>query len=193
LAACILAYDGWLKPTPAGPLAMGACRMFNVLLGMSTGVPTLTEWNLAGYGAYQLVVAGGIGVYIAGVTWFARTEARESRRWPLVLATAAMLGGVGLLAFLHRTLPFDRPPGLASEGTWMLLLALLAATILRRCAVAVAHPAPAPVQMAVRHAILSLIVLDAAVVAEASDWRYGAGVLVLLVPALLVGRWIEST
>ena len=32
---CILLYDAWLKRTPLGPLAMGACRMLNVLLGMS--------------------------------------------------------------------------------------------------------------------------------------------------------------
>ena len=31
LAVCILAYDGFLKKTPLGPLGMGACRFFNVL------------------------------------------------------------------------------------------------------------------------------------------------------------------
>ena len=35
LATVILLYDAWLKRTPLGPLAMGACRMLNVLLGMS--------------------------------------------------------------------------------------------------------------------------------------------------------------
>src|SRR4051812_2066946 len=35
LALAILAYDGWLKRTVAGPVAMGTCRFLNVLLGLS--------------------------------------------------------------------------------------------------------------------------------------------------------------
>ena len=33
LIAAILLYDGWLKRTCAGPVAMGTCRFLNVLLG----------------------------------------------------------------------------------------------------------------------------------------------------------------
>ena len=69
LAACVVLYDGVLKPTPLGPLAMGGCRMLNVLLGMSLAMRELElhEW----------LIAGGIGLYIAGLTWFARSEAEE--------------------------------------------------------------------------------------------------------------------
>src|SRR5215813_9803834 len=35
LVVAILAYDGWLKRTWAGPVAMGLCRFLNVLLGVS--------------------------------------------------------------------------------------------------------------------------------------------------------------
>src|SRR5262249_29032281 len=35
LVGAILAYDGWLKRTWAGPLGMGTCRFLNVLLGLS--------------------------------------------------------------------------------------------------------------------------------------------------------------
>ena len=35
LAATVSGYDAVLKRTPLGPLAMGACRTLNVLLGMS--------------------------------------------------------------------------------------------------------------------------------------------------------------
>ena len=58
--------------TPLGPAAMGLCRFLNVLLGLS----------LAG----TLAVPGGlhlaavVGLYVAGVTWFAHAEARESRQ-----------------------------------------------------------------------------------------------------------------
>ena len=53
LAICIVLYDAWLKRTPIGPLAMGACRMLNVFLGM-----TVMD---AAFGPEQWLVAGGTG------------------------------------------------------------------------------------------------------------------------------------
>ena len=37
LAAAILLYDGRVKGTAWGPLAMGTCRLLNVVLGLSVG------------------------------------------------------------------------------------------------------------------------------------------------------------
>lgn len=48
LAGCVVLYDGFLKRLPIGPLGMGACRMLNVLLGMSLGAPALGRRALAG-------------------------------------------------------------------------------------------------------------------------------------------------
>ena len=36
LATCVVLYDAGLKRTFVGPVVMGSCRFFNVLLGMST-------------------------------------------------------------------------------------------------------------------------------------------------------------
>jgi len=72
LLACILIYNGLLKTTLLGPPTMGGCRMLNVLLGMSVAGGS--------FAAENWLVAGGIGLYIAGVTWFARTEAERSKR-----------------------------------------------------------------------------------------------------------------
>ena len=72
LATAIIVYDAWLKRTPLGPLAMGACRMLNVMLGMSAADAPLC--------AGGWLVAGGIGVYVAGVTWLARKKSRQSAR-----------------------------------------------------------------------------------------------------------------
>ena len=71
LAAAVVLYDAGLKRTPLGPVGMGACRMFNVLLGMSV---------LAGpFQPEHFLIAGGIGVYVAGITWLARNENRPLR------------------------------------------------------------------------------------------------------------------
>ena len=72
LVVAIFLYDGVLKRTLAGPILMGLCRLLNILLGLSIlGVwPPFWGWLLA------LI----IGTYIAGVTWFARTEAHRQQQ-----------------------------------------------------------------------------------------------------------------
>ena len=90
LAAAIGLYDAFAKSTPLGPLVMGACRSLNVLLGMSLSTE---PWQ-----AIHWVVAGGVGLYIVGVTVFARSEARTSARGQLLLGTAILLAGIGLLS-----------------------------------------------------------------------------------------------
>jgi len=191
LGLCVVLYDAVLKTTLAGPVVMGACRFLNVLVGMSIAVPFSAGWNLAGYGIHHLIPAGGIGVYVIGITWFARTEAKESNRLQLSLATAVMMGGIAILCLLHRNLPFL--PNVEDELWWVLLLAALAFTILRRCGSAISDPTPWKVQMAVKHSILSIIVLDAAVTLEVCHWYHAMGILVLLIPALVLGKWMYST
>jgi 4-hydroxybenzoate polyprenyltransferase len=188
IAAAVLAYDGWLKFMPLGPLGMGLCRLLNVLLGMSTAGEQPRAMIL-GYGPAELLVAAGIGIYIVGVTWFARSEASNSRRSLLVAAMVVMTTGVFLLGASSRYV--DRLQ--MQEMHYWLLLGLLMATVLRRCGVAAADPIPEKVQAAVKHSILSLIWLDAATAAAASGPAYGVAIAALLLPAILLGQWVYST
>lgn len=192
LAACVVLYDGFLKRTPLGPIGMGACRLLNVLLGMSAAAP-FAGWNLAGFGPHHLTIAAGIGIYIAGVTWLARTEARRSHRWQLASAAAVMMGGIGTLGLTHRMILDFEPMRLSlDEPLWWLLLAMLAVTIVRRCAMAIADPEPQQVQWAVRHALWSLIMLDAALVLLVRG-VYAVAIVALLIPTLILGKWVAST
>ena len=193
LAGCVVLYDGGLKRTLAGPLGMGACRLLNVLLGMSVAAPWTVAPTVLGYGAPHLLAAGGIGLYIVGVTWFARTEATISRRWSLGAAIVVMLCGIGLLGMLHAELAAEFPRTLPRESTWFLLLGLLAFVIVRRCAVAVAEPSPRHVQLAVKNCLRSLIFLDAAVALLVSPPVWSLVILAYLVPTIVLGLWIEST
>ena len=182
LATCIVLYDGLLNPTPMGPVAMGACRMLNVLLGISVvAAPWQTE---------HWLVAGGIGVYVAGITWLARTESRASSRVQLALALAVMMAGIALLAWFPNVAGRFGPELLRRYHILMTLLGLL---IGWRCFRAVLDPIPARVQMAVKHAILSLVVLDAAICYVARGTTEAVLILLLLVPAMLLGKWIHST
>ena len=123
------------------------------------------------------------------ITWFARCEASQSRGRLLVAAMAVMTAGVFLLGASSRYIG----PLQVQETHYWLLLALLMATVLRRCGVAAADPIPEKVQAAVKHSILSLIWLDAATAAAASGPAYGIAIAALLVPAILLGQWVYST
>jgi 4-hydroxybenzoate polyprenyltransferase len=188
LAASIVAYDGFLKKTPVGPVAMGACRFLNVLLGMSTSLPAGAPLLLV-FGSGPLMAAAGIGIYIAGVTSFAKREAETSQKTTLWAAMGVMAAGVALLG--AAVLPFR---GLAMDRSlYWLLLVLLMITVLRRCIAAAVDPAPEKVQAAVKHSILSLIWLDAATAAAVAGPMYGIAVAALLIPALVLGWWVYST
>ena len=198
LAGCIVLYDAWAKRTPLGPLVMGGCRFLNVLLGMSVAARA-DEGLIAGYDAAQLVVAAGIGVYIVGVTWFARTEAVESNAAHLLGGVGVMIAGIALLASFPQL--SSAPPlqvvgvrGAFSASTvWLMFLVLISLPVLRRCLVAAADPAPHRVQAAVKRCILSLIVYDAAVTFAVAGPLWAIAVLALLAPTLLLGAWVYST
>jgi 4-hydroxybenzoate polyprenyltransferase len=185
LAAMVLAYDAALKRTYVGPVAMGACRVLNVLLGMST---SQQSWS-AVHGA----LAVGIGLYIAGVTIFARSEARHSGRPQLALGLGVLLAGIALVASLPAWVHGDEWPSVAVPPRWFLFWALLAMLIGWRCVRAVRDPAPATVQSAVRNCIFSLVIIDAGACLAVHDLYWASLILLLLLPTMTLGRWIYST
>jgi 4-hydroxybenzoate polyprenyltransferase len=175
LVAAILSYDAWLKRMWLGPVGMGVCRFLNVLLGLTVvGAPL----ERAG-----CLLAFVVGLYIVGVTWFARTEAR--------LSSQAALGGAAgvMLAALLLALPVPAlfPSGLASP-LFPYLLVALGFLIGIPIGKAIAGPTPPQVQAAVRRSLMGLVLLDA-VLATAVAGTIGLLVLVLLLPILFLGRW----
>jgi 4-hydroxybenzoate polyprenyltransferase len=181
LAVNILLYDAWLKRTWAGPIAMGSCRFLNVLLGFSLV-------DIEGWGVLLALV---VGIYIAGVTWFARKEAGASNPKLLLGAAGVMLAGLLLSVAV---------PGAADAAGWPhntsalfpYLVAALGFTVGFPVARAIENPSPARVQAAVKQAVLGLILLDA-VLATSLAGTFGILLAVLLVPALYLGKWVYST
>jgi 4-hydroxybenzoate polyprenyltransferase len=185
LATLILLYDRWLKHTPAGPVAMGGCRTLNVLLGMSAIAVTLNtlDWT----------IAAGLGIYVAGVTIFAKREERISDRRVLIGGLMVMLAGMGLIYAVPWLAAGDwRLGGL--DYRWSLFWALIAGQIVFRCGQAIAVPSPDRVRSAVTSCILSIIVIDAAAsLATVGVPIFSMAILLLIVPATLLGRWLSST
>ncbi len=187
LVPAILAYDGFLKRTPLGPLGMGTCRFLNVMLGASDVVSP--AWSAAA-STPAFWCAVGLGIYIVGVTWFARTEAKESSRFQLTGALLTSMAGIGLLAGLARYHP-DKAQNLFSVLT---LLGLIAANVSLRAASAIAEPIPSKVQPMIKLMLLSYVMLCAAMVYwHTGNGPYAFSTACLVIPALLLGKIIPMT
>jgi 4-hydroxybenzoate polyprenyltransferase len=186
LALCIVLYDGGLKRSFFGPIVMGCCRLLNVLLGMSLAVDAAGE--LRAWTAGEWVVAIGVGVYIVGVTWFARTEARESSRVQLTAALAVLVGGLGLVASLPEWVPLE-----TSASRWYAVWGVLALVVGQACIAAVRAPSPRHVQLAVKRCLMSLILIDAAVCFGVRGPIWAGVILLLLIPQWLLGKYVYST
>jgi 4-hydroxybenzoate polyprenyltransferase len=181
IAVAVLLYDGGLKRTPIGPLAMGSCRFLNVLFGLSLIPDQLLDMGL------RFHLAGVVGIYIVGVTWFARTEESRSTRRQLIAAALV----IALALVLGLVLKAKLQP---SSGTFFFPYLLVAFGFLigRPIAQALASPGPREVQSAIKRAVLGLVVLDA-VLATAFAGLPALAILLLLPPALLLGKWVYST
>src|SRR5262245_42458264 len=183
LVAAVFLYDGWLKRTWAGPIGMGTCRFLNVLLGLTVAADGIAGWGV--------LLAFVVGLYIVGVTWFARTEARESEQSMLGLA-AGVMAIAGVLAL--GLPPAARSAGLSPTTSpfFPYLLVAFGFYVGVPAARAILRPAPSKVQAAVKRAVLGLVVFDA-VLATALGGEIGLVLLVFLPPAMYLGRWLYST
>jgi len=139
LAGAVLLYDRVLKRTRFGPLGMGACRFLNVLLGLAAADSAAVPWPL------RLHLAAVVGLYIVGVTWFARTEARASDPKQLRLATGTMAAALALAL----ALPLHLAEG-AGSPLFVYALVGFALTLAGPVSAALAKPGPGTVQPAVK-------------------------------------------
>jgi 4-hydroxybenzoate polyprenyltransferase len=179
LAGTIVAYDSALKSTWLGPLAMGACRALNVLLGASVVAHSADK-----RAAYLYAVV--LGIYTLGLTLLARKETKQSHereiRWAGTIVQFAVLLMLLLAALL--TLP---------KFGWfaMWLVCLLSARV---CLYnPLLDPSPAAVQKAVSQLITMFIPLDALACVAAGGWPAGLVVLTLLLPTYVATRRIAMT
>jgi len=150
LAICIVAavilYNAVLKATPLAPLMMGLCRVFNLALGMSfVGSLTLRTANT--------IPLMSMGLYVASVTFFARTESGSSKPWRLVCGAMGIGLSVAILASLQWVLADPHSSFLVG----VILLLLFVGSICRR---AVLSGLPQVVQPCVGKLVVGIIVLD---------------------------------
>lgn len=183
LSGAILLYDGALKRLPIAPAMMGLCRSLNLILGVVIARHILGVSNSPDWGIY---VALANGIYITGVTLFARREAGTSPRSILISGT-----GVMLVAFLFHFAIWIMAGHFSILG--IVLLTGFTILLLIRAIPAISAPHPQTIQRAVKTAVLGIIVINAATCATFVGPLPSLVVLAHLIPALWIGRWIYST
>ncbi|VTR78575.1 SCO3242 family prenyltransferase [Cellulomonas hominis] len=104
LAGCVWLYDAVLKDTPAGPVAMAACRGLDVLLGAGTG-----------HLRPALSAAAALAAHTAGVTVLSRGEVHGTTR--SVAGAVAAGAGVVAAAALAGLRTGTTGPGTTGSGT----------------------------------------------------------------------------
>ncbi len=187
LAAVVVLYDSVLKNAFAAPVGMATCRFLNVMLGAScseNGRQWVWDANPA------LWVAVALGVYVFGITWFARYETGESKRSLLAVGLAISLCGLAIdAATCWRALVENR----AAMGA-LIALALIAGNVGYRATKAIRANHPRLLQKTVGFMLLNIIFVDAAMTfCLTGSGRLATTVVILVIPATLMKRVVPMS
>ncbi|MCA9131695.1 MAG: UbiA family prenyltransferase [Planctomycetales bacterium] len=198
LSLAVRSYNSPLKRTLLGPPVMGLCRALNILMVGFVLLAIQRAPSPPSGGELEtiqplLALAAGIGLYIFGVTVYARREEQESSPSSLGFGIFLEIVGLVIIGFLPYWAEAGRSWTLSPQQGYPLLLALIGLTVVNRGVAGVMHPVPRKVQLAVKHAILTLILIDAAVVLMWAGPWYGCAVVALLLPALSSALRFRST
>ena len=179
IAALVILYDARMKRYAiAGPLNMGLCRGFNLLLGVAA-VPAA----LAGRWPIALIAV----VYITAVTVVSRGEVHGGTRAGATFALIALSGCLVALAVVGLD------AGGFEQVVAFALLALLAYRVLPPFWHVRTDPSPAVIRRAVKAGVLSLVLVDAAISVAYAGTVYGASVLATALVAGSLARLFSVT
>ncbi|WP_408958423.1 UbiA family prenyltransferase [Natrinema sp. 74] len=183
IAAAIVAYDGLLKGSAGGFLAMGATRGLNVVLGTTAAGGVVLEFPLRSL-AVPVVVTG----YVAAVTFMAARETEGENRGAVAVAAGGAIAAAFVVGWYLMVV---EPPRLEAA----LALAFAAAFgwwVGRPLRAAYADPVPETVGPAVGACVLGLALLDAAFASAVGvGWGFTAGAFLL--PAVGLARVFDVT
>ena len=192
LIVCIALYDCALKQTTIAPLIMGLCRSLNLLLGASSlavspiDAPAIFE-------APTIMIAISLGIFISGVTWFARDESTGENRGMLTMGMSLMI--LGIVGFIAAPLIYEIAASRSALLRYIAIVALVGLPITMRASAALRQPQPVKIGKTIGTALRSLILFDAAFAYLFSHCQiaYPVVILLLLIPAVLLSRWVSPT
>lgn len=178
LVTAIVTYNLWAKRFHGpGSITMGLCRSLNLCLGFSM-VPG-HFWDYAFLAAYPFT-------HIVAVTSLSRGEtAGLSRHHVLRLAMTPCLIIISLLVM-----------GVFRQSitlTSVFFISLYTAAAIFAFLPAIRHPQASFIRRGVKYGILSLVLLDAAMVGMFNHWVHAAAVASLMLISWFMSRWFSMT
>lgn len=191
LGIAILLYDGPLKKTPLGPVAMGSCRFLSFLLGAS---PFLVgEMPDSIFPQHVIMAAAGMGIYVMGITLIARREAGITTKQVLWVGIAVLTMGCAVMAISPRFAGADVRFRFEGDSGFALLIGMIGFTIVYRAVSLLSDPSPQRVQMVVRNALLMLIPLAACFALLGAGAVAAGSIFALGIPAMVVASRFRMT
>lgn len=179
IASFALLYDKFAKHhLIAGPLTMGLCRGFNLLLGMSVlANSTLPElWMISFIPV----------VFIAAITLTSQGEVFGNNKLSVIFALV-------LDILVAATLLFLAFKGIMHLETVLPFLVLWIGINFYAKMKAIRFNEPKNIMNAVKMGVLSLIPLNASYVAGFSNWTFGLAVLLLLPVSIFLAKKFAVT
>lgn len=176
LALAVLLYDGVLKSGPLGPVAMGACRWLNWVMGLSAAPLT----------AASIWLPLPVFLYTAGVTVLSRGETMGAERGSVRIATLLLLCALAVIPMLYLAGLLSSPFAILGAG----LAALALAARMRRVA---QDGSALTIRSQVRSLLLAMVALDALLLLGAGHQIAALALLILMVPGPLLGRGLYMT
>ena len=176
LVGLVISYDCLTKETTfLGPLNMGSCRALNLLLGMSSAL----SWGL-----FLLFPLFSL-VYVFAVTTLSKFETGGRPG----LKGLFVLGAVVVISLALSYLTISKHMALDSLIFLVIFLACIIFPLLKGITAA----SPSAVGTAVKWMVLAIPVLNAVYVSGVQGYIYGIPVILCLVPAFLIARYIYVT
>jgi 4-hydroxybenzoate polyprenyltransferase len=190
LSAIILAYDYVLKSNSiAGAAAMSAARAVNVILGAAPGLAIMlavsSERLTADRGFQTLAVAAAsVFIYVTSIMILSRAEEAGASTARRHAALGIVIFMIALVALAGYFVKWD---------FWYLLMLGAFASVTVLTFTKYGHSGREPTQKIIRNMILSMIILDSVFIAATVGILFGAAVLLLLVPAIFLGKRMYVT
>ncbi len=177
LVILVVSYDGLTKGMDVvGPLNMGACRAFNLVLGMTCA---------ASISSAAIVFAVLSLIYVFALTTLSRFEVDGKlgqKGWVVFSGWAGVLSVVVCLRLTDYLV--------RDAMIFLGLLALFTGPGLLR---ALVKPTPSSVGMAVKFLVLGIPLLDAVYAAGIRGWPYGIPVALCAAPPIFLSRYFYVT
>ncbi len=178
IAVLVCSYNAYAKKNSFfGPLNMGLCRGCNLLLGIS-----IFPQQVVPMGFLVIIPI----VYISAITLVSRGEVHSGSKASINLALALYL----LTAMMVLSL------GVLSEFYVLyslLFLVILMMVVLPPMFKARSSNTPSLIGLAVKHGVLGLIILNAAIAAGFAGWFFGLLLLILLPFSMLLAKSFAVT